>query len=208
MRTRIQTTSQVGAVYVEAAIVMPVLILVTFASLFFLLVAARHFSLQMLANEIAKDISLSLQPAAEAPVPTGVKQLSCIPECMRTSNLRTSTSSYLNTRNIDTYAAKQMESTGCWNTCARTLYLLATPQTKSTAPALGVAVTSYPTMQVFDEQLPANQGVVSAGDFFQVSVSYPLRAVWGGGIAFFGLIPESSRIYGTAVGVVDKRENP
>ena len=58
MSLRLQQHKQTGAVYVEAAIIMPVMLLVTFTCLFFFLLAARQFSVQMLANEIAKDISL------------------------------------------------------------------------------------------------------------------------------------------------------
>ena len=194
---------QEGALYVEAAIIMPVLLLVTFASLFFFLVAARHFTLQMLANEIAKDVSLSLQP-----IPTEDRATACIPKCMQEKGSTLRNDGYQNTKNLTYYASTQFSSgSGCWNVCARGKYLLATPGTN--APyQLSVTVTAHPTMQYYDETLPSNSSVASAGDFFEVSLAYPLRAVWGGGIAFFGLIPETSSIYGNAVGVIDKRENP
>lgn len=199
-----EAKQQTGALYVEAAIIMPILLLVTFASLFFLLVAARHFSLQMLANDIAKDVSLSLQPVG----PTTLS--ACIPKCMN-ENLTWATGvrneGYDNTVDLVNYAAVQSNSpAGCWNHCAAYRYLLAAPG-RGLPYALSVTITAHPRMQIFDEQVPSSGGVAAAGDFFEVTVAYPLRAVLSGGIAFFGLIPETSRIYGNAVGVIDKREN-
>ena len=200
-----KATQQEGAVYVEAAIILPVLLLVTFASSFFFLVAARHFSLQMLANEIAKDVSLILQPVNSSP------PKACIPLCMASqgSTLRNlGNQGYENSKNVGAYSTGQMASNGCWNICARDRYMLATPASQATYP-LSLTVTVHPTMQYYDETLPANSSTwVSAGDFFEVSIAYPLRSVWGGGIAFFGIVPVSSMIYGNAVGIIDKRENP
>lgn len=205
MSVRTKGTSQVGALYVEAAIVMPILLLVTFASLFFLLVAARHFSLQMLANEIAKDVSLSLQP------PSSRFTTACIPQCMSGRGTFLRADGYAHTVDLTDYSYAQMSSdenqAGCWRSCARDKYLLATPTSNSDPYGLRVFVTAHPSMQLFDEQLPANGSVAAAGDFFEVTLTYPLRSVWGGGIAFFGLIPLTSKIYGNAVGVIDKREN-
>lgn len=196
---------QTGALYVEAAIIMPILLLVTFASSFFLLVAARHFSLQMLANEIAKDVSLSLQPVALG------NHTACIPRCMA-ENFAWATplrdDGYDNSADLSDYIPSQIDNpTGCWNSCAADRYLLAAPG-RGLPYALSVTVTAYPRMQIFDETPPPIGGVAAAGDLFEVSVAYPLRAVWGGGIAFFGLIPATSKIYANAVGVIDKRENP
>jgi Flp pilus assembly protein TadG len=197
-----KATQQDGAVYVEAAIILPVLLLVTFASSFFFLVAARHFSLQMLANEIAKDVSLILQPVNSSP------PAACIPLCMASQGTTFRSNGFENSKSVAAYSTTQMSSNGCWNICARDRYMLATPASLATYP-LSLTVTVHPTMQYYDETLPANSSTwVSAGDFFEVSIAYPLRSVWGGGIAFFGIVPVSSMIYGNAVGIIDKRENP
>ena len=194
------TKSQAGALYVEAAIIMPVLLLVTFASIFFLLVAARHFSLQMLANEIAKDVSLSLQPVSYA------SQSACIPNCMRSYGSQLRDVGYDNTVDLADYVDSQLSGeSGCWSKCAAEQYLLVPPNSTGRYK-MSVTVTAHPKMQFFDETLPDNGNMGAAGDFFEVSVAYPLRAVLGGGIAFFGVIPANSKIYGNAVGVIDKRE--
>jgi hypothetical protein len=197
------TKSQAGALYVEAAIIMPVLLLVTFASIFFLLVAARHFSLQMLANEIAKDVSLSLQPVQWV---DSYQLSACIPKCMQSDGQNLRDDGYANTVDLADYVDSQLSGgSGCWSKCAAEQYLLVPPN--SNGPyKMSVTVTAHPKMQFFDETLPYNGNMGAAGDFFEVSVAYPLRAVLGGGIAFFGVIPASSKIYGNAVGVIDKRE--
>jgi hypothetical protein len=187
-------------VYVEAAIIMPVLLLVTFTCLFFFLLAARQFSVQMLANEIAKDISLSLQADADAVTGAGS---TCIRGCRRNCSgdqniiLR-------HTRNLTAYVAcNSTYPEACWNTCARDQFLL---NTDGDYP-MSVIATAYPAAQWFDEtDTPSTHSSISAGDLFDVTVSYPFRAVWGGGIAFFGLVPEKN-LTGIAVGIVEKREN-
>lgn len=196
MSLRLQQHKQTGAVYVEAAIIMPVMLLVTFTCLFFFLLAARQFSVQMLANEIAKDISLSLQASSD-------NNLGNARTCM--NNCRAACRDGINTmqtRNLDDYVQCQYENTeSCWNKCARDNFLLNTEGEH----ALSVTATAYPARQWFDSgSTPTAHSTISAGDLFDVTVSYPFRAVWGGGIAFFGLVPEKN-LTGIAVGIVEKR---
>lgn len=198
MSLRLQQHKQTGAVYVEAAIIMPVLLLVTFTCLFFFLLAARQFSVQMLANEIAKDISLSLQANADNWTGAGS---TCIKNCR--TNCRDTSGTLKHTRDLNAYVACNTAQQGaCWNTCARDAFLLNTEGSY----ALSVTAAAYPAAQWFDQlDTPTAHSSISAGDLFDVTVSYPFRAVWGGGIAFFGLVPEKN-LTGIAVGIVEKRE--
>lgn len=182
---------QTGAIYVEAAIIMPVLLLVVFASIFFFLLAARHFSLQMLANDIAKDISLSLDPRTG--VYTGT-QSGCIQrECTYTPTL---TDSKLDLDEL--LKSRYTDSSGCWNVCARQQYLLATQN------ALTVTLTAHPTIQWFDTvNTAATTTQVAVGDYIEVELRYPARAVLGGGIAMFGATPDVE-IVGTAISVLER----
>lgn len=200
MSLRLQQHKQAGAVYVEAAIILPVLLLVTFTCLFFFLLAARQFSVQMLANEIAKDISLSLQRDADN---WGGAVSTCIRGCRLTCR-GNDTIVLRHTRDLNAYVTCNSEDQGaCWNRCARDQFLLNTDG----AYPMSVIATAYPAAQWFDEtDTPSTHSSISAGDLFDVTVSYPFRAVWGGGIAFFGLVP-AKNLTGIAVGIVEKREN-
>lgn len=191
---------QTGAIYVEAAIILPVLLLVVFASIFFFLLAARHFSLQMLANEIAKDVSLALDPR------TGVEpgiQGSCI------QNTCTYTDPPFNTKlHLPTFLSQRYGTgTGCCSDCARRQYLLATAPSGSTTsgPWLQVSLTAHPTLQWFDPTPGGTTTIDSAavGDFVQVELRYPAQAILGGGIAMFGATPDIS-IVGTAIAVLER----
>jgi len=182
---------QTGAIYVEAAIIMPVLLLVVFASIFFFLLAARHFSLQMLANDIAKDISLSLESTV---VSTGAQggcfQRACTPTPPLTDHKLD-----LGTLLANRYTA----SNGCWKVCAQQQYLLATTQ-----DALKVTLTAHPTIQWFDTvNIAATPTQVAVGDYIEVELRYPARAVLGGGIAMFGATPDVE-IVGTAISVLER----
>lgn len=193
MRVARYRESQTGAIYVEAAVVLPILLLVTFASAFFFLLAARHFSLQMLANDIARDVSLSLDRRADV-VNTG--QTSCIQRtCPAASTTAAST--------IDVSAmklARYTTTSGCWNTCARTQYFIATPPAD---PALDVNLTVYPAFQWFDAATTTTATVAAVGDYVRVELRYPARAVLGGGIPFLGAIPNIN-IVGTAIAVIER----
>ena len=190
---------QTGAVYVEAAIILPVLLLVVFASIFFFLLAARHFSLQMLANDIAKDISLSLGPRFG--VNTG-NRTTCgednssfpDPATFRTPPSKLSLATLLTNRYTNT--------SGCWKVWARETYLLATPPSPS---ALQVTLTAYPKTQWFDSipTTTATPTEVAIGDYVEVQLRYPAQAILGGGIAMFGATPNIS-IVGTAIAVLER----
>jgi hypothetical protein len=204
MSLRLQQHKQTGAVYVEAAIIMPVLLLVTFTCLFFFLLAARQFSVQMLANEIAKDISLSLQTNLDDSSASNGVRPSCMKNCRTNCRGEEDPLNLHHTRDLKAYVTCNSQDQGaCWNTCARDQFLL---NTDGEYP-MSVSATAYPARQWFDSgSTPTAHSTISAGDLFDVTVSYPFRAVWGGGIAFFGLVPDKN-LTGIAVGIVEKREN-
>jgi hypothetical protein len=186
---------QTGAVYVEAAIILPVLLLVVFASIFFFLLAARHFSLQMLANDIAKDISLSLGPRFG--VNTG-DRLSCVE-----GNSSFPTTTAPSKLSLATLLSNRYTNTsGCWKVWARETYLLATSPSTS---ALQVTLTAFPKTQWFDS-IPPNTATpteAAIGDYVEVQLRYPAQAILGGGIAMFGATPNIS-IVGTAIAVLER----
>ncbi len=193
MRVARYRESQTGAIYVEAAVVLPILLLVTFASAFFFLLAARHFSLQMLANEIARDVSLSLDPRAGV-VNTGQK--SCIQSTCPAANTTADSRVNVTTMKANRYTA----TAGCWNTCARTQYFLATAPAN---PALDVNLTVYPAFQWYDAPTTTIPTMAAVGDYVLVELRYPARAVLGGGIPFFGAIPDINLV-GTAIAVIER----
>ena len=184
-------TKEAGAVYVEAAIVMPIMLLVTFASAFFFLCAARQVSVQMLANNIAKDISLALRATNLTSGSYCIQTCKGVTEAPPESEL-----------DIPTYRKKMYEnSDGCWKTCARDSYLLAI---EGSSP-LRVTVTPHHLVNWYDDQITSSHQVLSPGDFFTVRLEYPFRAVLGGGIPMFGVVPADKYLVGTAVGVMEKR---
>ena len=185
-------SEEFGAIYVESAIVLPILLLVTFASIFFFLCAARYFSLQMLANEIARDISLGLQdPEANA---TGCNKL-------RTGKLSSNDSQEIN---LTTTCDDQFNngSAGKWKLCAKDRYLLVTdpPNNK---PSVNAIV--HPVRNWFDAPFTSSSqlfNTASPGDFVEVTVRYPIRWVMGDTIAVMGLLPDVELI-GKGVGIVE-----
>ena len=191
-RTR---TPETGAVYVEAAIIMPVLLLVVFASLFFMLVAARHFSLQMLASEIAKDAGLALDPRA------GVNpgsQGSCI---QKTCTYRQFNADELRVELVNTLRSWKWGGTppGCWKQCAQSQYLLDT-----TTNGLTLTLTSYPSLQWFDTTSPTSYPPYAAvGDYIGVELQYPLSSIFGGNVPMFGYLG-NIRLVGTAITVLER----
>lgn len=194
---------QTGAVYVEAAIILPVLLLVVFASIFFFLLAARHFSLQMLANDIAKDISLSLGPRFG--VNTG-DRTTCGENTVAFPPVTTPASPPPSKLSLPTLLSNRYttQTNGCWRIWARERYLLATLPLPS-ASALQVTLVAYPKTQWFDS-IPdgtATPSEASVGDFIEVQLRYPAQAILGGGIAMFGATPDIS-IVGTAIAVLER----
>jgi len=188
-----------GGIYVEAAIILPVLLLVVFASIFFFLVAARHFSLQMLANDIANDISLSLGPRFG--VNSGDKG-SC---GKQQSSYPPTTSPAPSKLDLTTLRSNRYtNSNGCWNVWAREQYLLATPPTGADpSNYLTVSLNAHPTLQWFDEAPTLAMNSAAIGDFIEVELRYPAKAILGGGIAMFGATPDIS-IVGTAIAVLER----
>jgi len=198
-----RSARQSGAIYVEAAIVLPVLILVVFASIFFFLLAARHFSLQMLANEMARDVSLSLNPQTAVTQPTCIQR-----ECEYI--LPDNETKFDSKLNLTTFLTNRYQNgTGCWNVCAKSQYLLATrPSGTPQGGAnnwLQVTLTPYSTVQWFDS---VSSGTTSPnwaaiGDYIEVTATYPASAVLGGGIAMFGAIP-NIMLTGSAIAVLER----
>jgi hypothetical protein len=194
-RTR---TPETGAIYVEAAIIMPVLLLVVFASLFFLLVAARHFSLQMLASDIAKDISLALDPrvGVDPGAFGGCLQRTCPYVQGSSANANDVDELRLN---VTSFQSSRLLTNGCWTTCAQSQYLL-----KTGTGGMQVNLSIYPSLKWFDSTPSTNQITYAAvGDYIGVQVTYPVSAVLGGGIPMFGLVPDIN-IAGTAITVLER----
>lgn len=171
-----------GAIYVEAALVLPLLLLVTFVSAFFFMCAARYFSLQMLANEMAKDLSIALHTPGTSGL--GFTQRTCIASC------KTDLTNYpwadgrgtlqIFNVDVDAYVNYMYTNGGCWNECAQGRYFLST--VGSNRPfTLSVNARVYPVQNWYDSQITNSVNQASPGDYFLVTVSYPLRAVWGGG---------------------------
>jgi len=179
-----------GSVYVEAAIVMPVLLLVTFASIFFFMCAARHFSLQMLANDIARDVSLELQPGPSDPA-TGCA-------AFRPASEGAKLADGSQTIQLENLKSHRFATTRSWGECATKRYLLA-------FQGMDVTLLPFQVRAWYDDPTNGTQNsVVSPGDFVQVDVTYPLTSVLGGGIAFFGLVPQNVRMRGTALGIIER----
>jgi Flp pilus assembly protein TadG len=199
--------NQDGAIFVEAALVLPILLLVTFAGAFFFLCAARFLSLQMAANEMAKDLSVALHD----PEYNGLNSMekTCIAGCKATlpNYPWRDQLGPLQRFNVDVgeYVEEMYDAAnGCWNACAESRYRLITRQ-YGRSSYLTVEAQVFPAASWYDQEITnPNTFVASPGDYFIVTLRYPLRAVWGGGITFFGLAPNTSLV-GTAVGVLEKR---
>jgi hypothetical protein len=200
--------NQAGALYVEAALVLPLLLLVTFAGAFFFLCAARHLSLQMAANEMAKDLSVALHDPRDNGQLWAEK--TCIAGCKADPNVvypwggdREQNLLKFNVE-LDAYVNfMYTNAEGCWNACASSRYRLLTVGGGRTQ-YLSVRAQVFPVANWYDDDVTSNLNQASPGDYFMVTLSYPLRAVWGGGITFFGMAPDMSLV-GTAVGVLEKR---
>jgi hypothetical protein len=155
----------------------------------------------MLANDIAKDVSLALDPRNDAQAGA---QRSCVEnECKYT------TPAFDTKLNLTTFIQDRYGSTNsCWNVCARQQYLLATPpsgQSQGQGAWLTVTLTPYPKLGWFDTNPGGNQAIdsVAVGDYVEVQLSYPSRAILGGGIAMIGLVPNFT-IVGTAIAVLER----
>jgi hypothetical protein len=190
-----------GAIYAEAAVILPVLLLVVFVSIFFFLLAVRQFSLQMLASEIAKDISLALDPRADRATATrrGCIQKTCAytnPDFLTKFDTRLSLPTLLNQRYTTT--------TGCWNLCAQQEYFLATAAVGG-VPGLQISLTAYPTLQWFDPTPTGTPTISNAavGDYITVQLTYPARAIWRRGIPMFGAVANINLV-GTAITVLER----
>jgi hypothetical protein len=155
----------------------------------------------MLANEIAKDVSLALDPRAG--VDAGA-QGSCIQTTCAYTNPPFNTKLDLTTFLNERYG----NGTGCWSACARRQYLLATApagKNQNSGSWLQVSLTAHPTLQWFDATPAGTQTINTAavGDFVEVQLRYPAQAILGGGIAMFGAVPDIA-IVGTAIAVVER----
>lgn len=188
-------TPETGAVYVEAAIIMPILLLVVFASLFFMLVAARHFSLQMLASEIAKDAGLSLDPQVGF-LPG--QQGSCIQKTCSYSQFSTD-ELRLNLQLLQGRKWGTSSGSGCWKQCAGSQYLLDT-----SSAGLTLTLTSYPSLQWFDATFTGSQPTYAAiGDYIGVELRYPLSSIFGGNVPMLGYLGNISLV-GTAIAALER----
>jgi hypothetical protein len=153
----------------------------------------------MLANDIAKDISLSLGPRFGVNTGNGTQCSESNtsfpdPQAFPTPPSKLSLATLLTNRYTN--------ASGCWKVWARQRYLLATPPSAS---ALQVTLIAYPKTQWFDS-IPAGTATpteVAIGDYIEIRLSYPAQAILGGGIAMFGATPNIS-IVGTAITVLER----
>ncbi|MEY4669449.1 MAG: hypothetical protein RL518_2148 [Pseudomonadota bacterium] len=184
----------------EAAIILPILLLVVFASIFFFILAARHFSLQMLANEIAKDISLSLNPPST--VATS-RQGACA--C---NNANTPTEPKLNVQ--DLLNERYRNTNGCWRNCAQRYLLKTAPtvQEGNQTSGLQISLLAHPALQWFDAAPSGEQSIQNAavGDFIEVQLTYPMQDILGGSIAMFGTVGANMNLGGSAITVLERPE--
>lgn len=177
--------TQVGAYFVEAALVTPLVLLITFASIFFCVLAAKNFALQSFATDIARDISLSLQTTPSA---TATPRPWCTLCPVRAQS---STS-------VDMSVFKQAHLS-CWQSCAQTKYPIGI--LNAGGQALDISIDTYPIAQWYDATFTPS-ATVGPGDLFNVSVRYPSSNFLNGKVPFLGTL--SFNIEGTAVGVIEK----
>jgi len=167
---------QQGAYFVEAALVTPLLLLITFAAIFFCILAAKNFALQTFATDVARDVSLSLQAKGSAWCPScGTAQVASTNQVV----LSTFSGSY----------------DSCWKTCANSRY-----------PIIGannvtITVSGFPVTNFFDGDVTYT-GLVAPGDLFNVSVQYSSSNFMGGNVPFLGSF--NFNLQGTAVGVIER----
>ena len=171
-RSRLQS----GAYFVEAALVTPLVLLITFAAIFFCTLAAKNFALQTFATDVARDVSLSLQAKGSA----------WCPSCGTAQGAST------NQVALSTFSGSY---DSCWKTCANSRY-----------PIIGannvtITVSGFPVTNFFDGDVTYT-GSVAPGDLFNVSVQYSSSNFMGGNVPFLGSF--NFNLQGTAVGVIER----
>jgi len=173
---------QRGTIFVEAALVMPLLLLVCFASIYLFIAAARNYAVQMVANDIARTASLSL--SQDAATSGG-----CIAMCRKQT-----VGAGVETVDIIEFLESYSD---CFKGCASSQYLLA-------GNYLSIHVKPIPDLSSLSTQTGQTSvtNQLSPGDMVKVNVSYPVSAVLGATIPMFG--SWSGDLQGSSVGVIEK----
>jgi Flp pilus assembly protein TadG len=168
-----------GTLFVETALIMPLLLLVCFASIYFFMAAARNYAVQMVANDIARTASLSL---SQNTATSG----GCIAMC------RITAAAGVETIDIQTFL---QTSASCFKGCATSQYLLA-------GNFVDIKVDAIPDFSSLNAPPTKTTSLLSPGDMIRVNVSYPVSAVMGATITLLG--PWSGNLQGSSVGVIEK----
>lgn len=166
---------QRGAVFVDAAIIMPVFLLVTFVTIFLCLMAYRLTSIQLAANDIALSISYSFQRGGPFKCGTG-------------------TNAAIGTVEIQTLA------TNCeaiWREGIATRYLI-----PATDP-MPIRVVGYAHQQSHDGGATLqNATILRAGDSFVLVVNFPKSNILGGKVPLFGFL--QGDLVASAAGFIER----
>lgn len=170
-----QYRHQRGAAFVEAAIILPVFLLVTFVTIFLCLMAYRLTSIQLAANDIARSIGNSFQGGAPFRCNTG-------------SNAANGT------------VEIQTLATNCaaiWRAGIATRYLI-----PATDP-MPIRVVGYAHQQSHDggATLP-NATTLRAGDSFVLVVNFPKSNILGGRVPLFGFL--QGDLVASAAGFIER----
>ena len=166
---------QRGAAFVEAAIILPVFLLVTFVTIFLCLMAYRLSSIQMAANDIALSISNSFSGGGPFPCSSGT---------------------YPTNGNI-VLAEHTANCLVTWRTGIATRYLI-----PSTAP-MQIFVVGYAHQQSHDGGATiSNATTLRAGDSFVLVVKYPKSNILGGKVPLFGFL--QGDLVASAAGFIER----
>jgi Flp pilus assembly protein TadG len=171
---------ETGTIFVEAALVMPLLLLVCFASIYFFMAAARNYAVQMVANDIARAASLSLSQET-------LKSGGCIAMCRQQT-----VGSGIETVDIQQFLGSY---NNCFKKCASSQYLLS-------ENFVSIAVTPIPDFSSLAVAPQQTTNLLSPGDMVRVNVSYPVSAVLGATIPMFG--SWAGNLQGSSVGIIEK----
>lgn len=168
---------QRGAAFVEAAIVMPALLLTTFCTMFLCLLGYRLTCVQMAANDVARSISNAFNGGAYGGCSGGI-----------------ATNVTNGTIEIQTLRNNCMTS---WRGTIATRYLI--PASNS----MTIEVSGYAHQGSHDGggTIP-DATTLRGGDSFVVVVSFPKTNILGGKVPLHGLL--SGNLVGSAAGFIER----
>lgn len=169
---------QRGAVFVDAAIIMPVFLLVTFVTIFLCLMAYRLSSIQMAANDIAQSISKAFYGGGPFYCAPGAPTVQQRKGTILIQDLRGACE-------------------GSWRSGIATKYLIPTDN------QMPITVVGYAHLPPLDGgQNVQNATTLRAGDSFVVLVKFPKTNILGGKVPLFGLL--SGDLVASAAGFIER----